>query len=50
MEIYAFFVEVMQGMLSVLSRIKVGSSSLLGVLVAAALIGMIVRSFVLTSK
>lgn len=50
MEIFSFFITVMQGYFSVLSRIKVGSSSLLGVLVASVLIGCIIRSFVVTSK
>lgn len=50
MEIYQFFIVILQGAFSVLSRINVGSSSLLGVTVAAILLGMLIRSFVVTSK
>ena len=50
MEFYSFFVTVLQGCFSFLSRIPMGSSSLLGVIVASILLGMIIRSFILTSR
>lgn len=50
MEFYQFFVTVMQGCFSFLSRIPVGSSSLLGVIVASIILGMLIRSFVMTSQ
>ena len=50
MEFYSFFVTVMQGYMSVLARIPVGSGSVLGVIVASILLGMIIRSFIVTSR
>ena len=50
MEFYTFFVTVFQGCFSFLSRIPIGSSSRLGVIVASILLGMIIRSFILTSR
>ena len=50
MEFYTFFVTVLQGCFSFLSRIPIGSSSLLGIIVASILLGMIIRSFILTSR
>lgn len=50
MEFYSFFVTVMQGYMSVLARISVGSGSVLGVIVASILLGMIIRSFIVTSR
>lgn len=50
MEFYRFFVTVLQGCLSILSRISVGSSSFLGVMVASIILGMIIRSFIVTSR
>ena len=50
MEFYYFFITIMQGCFSFLSRIPIGSSSLLGVIVASILLGMIIRSFIVTSR
>lgn len=49
MEFYNFFITVMQGCFSFLSRIPIGSSSLLGIIVSSLILGMLIRSFVMTS-
>lgn len=50
MEFYNFFITVMQGCFSFLSRIPIGSSSLLGIIVSFLILGMLIRSFVMTSQ
>lgn len=50
MEFYIFFITVMQGCFSFLSRIPIGSSSLLGIIVSSLILGMLIRSFVMTSQ
>ena len=50
MEFYNFFITVMQGCFSILSRIPIGSSSLLGIIVSSLILGMLIRSFVMTSQ
>ncbi|MBC8576665.1 hypothetical protein [Yanshouia hominis] len=50
MEFYNFFITVMQGCFSFLSRIPIGSSSLLGIIVSSLILGMLIRSFVMTSQ
>lgn len=50
MEFYNFFITVMQGCFSFLSRIPIGSSSLLGIIVSSFILCMLIRSFVMTSQ
>ena len=50
MEFYNFFITVMQGCFSFLSRIPIGSSSLLGIIVSSLILGMLIRSFVMSSQ